>query len=410
MIKIEGYTLHAGQQRIKNEIFDKNTKYNIINCSRQFGKSVLLSQILLYYNLNYKNVNTAYVTPTYKLGKTVFRQIIKNLEKSEIIKSRDKSELRIEFINGSEIQFMSADKPDNLRGYAFDYLFIDEFSFMKCEDVWTAVRPTMNVRGKKCFITSTPFGRNKFYEFSKLGENPDHKNWSYYFGIYSENPYYDINEVEDARKTLPDKIYRQEYLAEFVDDGGVVFDNINKACNYEKFGEYNNNDKYYAGIDLGNINDFTVCVIINQKNEVVDIYRKNHSNYTIIYKELLEFIKKYNAAVYIETNVENTVYELIKGEYNNIHPIKTTNKSKNDYIEKLIREFQDQSIYLPSDRFEITKILKTELQQFSYKYNIKTHIVSYGAEEPLHDDTIISLALANLARINLKHYGNFLVV
>ena len=74
----------------------------------------------------------------------------------------------------------------------------------------------------------------------------DNPNYKSFFGTSYDNPFIDVSEIEDARRSLPDHIFRQEYLAEFLDDGSSVFRNINECI--KKGGESAN---YYAGVDLG---------------------------------------------------------------------------------------------------------------------------------------------------------------
>jgi hypothetical protein len=43
-----------------------------------------------------------------------------------------------------------------------------------------------------------------------------------------DTPYMQKEEIDDARLTLPPNIFKQEYLAEFLDSGGEVFTNISR--------------------------------------------------------------------------------------------------------------------------------------------------------------------------------------
>ena len=54
-ITINGINLHKGQKRIVEQIFENNTKYNVINASRQSGKTTLVIQLILHYAINFPN-------------------------------------------------------------------------------------------------------------------------------------------------------------------------------------------------------------------------------------------------------------------------------------------------------------------------------------------------------------------
>jgi len=411
-IKVNGLKLHPGQRRIQKEIFENDTKYNTISCSRQFGKTVLLSQLMLFYSLNNKNTKSAYFSPTYKLGKMMFKNICDNVEGTTIVKNVNKTDLTIEFTNGSVITFVSAKNPDDLRGPSYHYIYVDEMSFMRGQEVWEALRPTLNVRGRKCFIASTPFGHNQFYEFAMLGMNDDHEDWSYYHGTYEENPFYDIEEVENARKTLPKKVFAQEYMAEFVQGGGIVFENVDDCSIYDNVNwGVSEGTSFFCGIDVAQVDDYTVAVFLNEKVEVCFVFRTNKRKYTDIAGDLIMLLHKFKPEAYIETNVENTLFELIKEKYGALYSIKTTNKSKKDYVEKLMSAFQDKIIKLPKkNMYPEIDIMTQELKQFGYEYNLSTGVVKYSGKKvgTKKDDTVIALCLANLARLELSNTLGYL--
>jgi hypothetical protein len=93
---------------------------------------------------------------------------------------------------------------------------MDEAAFMK-EETWTeAVRPTLAVRGKKVLFLSTPKGKNWFYDMYQIGLSNDYTNYKSYKGSSYDTPFISHAEIEDAKKTLPENVFRQEYLAEFL--------------------------------------------------------------------------------------------------------------------------------------------------------------------------------------------------
>jgi len=117
-----------------------------------------------------------WVSPIYKQVKKVYDEIEQSLISSGLFSDHNKTELYLKTINGSSIQFFSAERYDNIRGFTFDYLICDEFAFMD-EQAWTEVlRATVIVRGKKVLLISTPKGKNHFYRMFQLdGTNPQYK-------------------------------------------------------------------------------------------------------------------------------------------------------------------------------------------------------------------------------------------
>lgn len=88
-----------------------------VKSRRQTGKSMLIQNILLYYSINYSKTKSACLSPTWAQAKKIYTEIVQAIESSNIIKSSNASDLIIKLVNGSEIQFFSAQQGENLRGY-----------------------------------------------------------------------------------------------------------------------------------------------------------------------------------------------------------------------------------------------------------------------------------------------------
>jgi phage FluMu gp28-like protein len=132
-----------------------------LNIGRQFGKTLLGINQLLYWSINDPGCTIAWITPVYKQGKKVFAELEKAVAKSGLFEF-NKSDLRITGF-GSSIEFFSGERPDNIRGNTFDYMVIDEMAFTRPE-LWDEVlSATVMVKGKKIIFISTPKGKNHFH-------------------------------------------------------------------------------------------------------------------------------------------------------------------------------------------------------------------------------------------------------
>ena len=362
----------------------------------------------MYRALNEKLCKCLYITPTYALSKIVMNKLFNNLVDAKVVKSFNKSDNIISFVNGSEIYFRSGTNPDTIRGLSVHYVFVDESAFMS-DDVWNITRPTMAVLGKQCVMASTPRGKSGFFfQACQLGEAGD-PNYLYLFGHYKDNPYYNKEDVEQARLVLPDSVYRQEYLAEFLDDGGSVFQNVKACQTIFSFRGNINEGPYSIGIDLGRQADYTVVSVLNKSNEIVDIMRINQKDWTLIIGDINALLRRYNgASILCETNgIGDVVFDLLKKSNNNIRPFLTTNESKNEIIEELIHAFQTQNIQIPTQ--ELFPPLHQELQTYSFEYSPRTRRIIYGASQGFHDDCIMSLAIALKGR-SKRNQGGFTVI
>jgi len=282
-------------------------------------------------------------------------------------------------------------------------MVVDEAAYHG-EDVWSSVlKPILLVKGKKVLFISTPRGSNWFKTMYDLGQDPEQPNYASCRMHYTENPYLDGAELEEAKRTLPDHIFQAEYEGTFTESGKGVFklDIIKDYPTWPKpIG------KVYCGIDWGRANDWTCATFIDSTGKVVEIYRANKQDWTLMISEILKIVKKWNATVLAEQNsIGDVTVELLKKQWQDTHPFVTTNKSKNEIIEALQVDFANADVQLPSQ--DLFEPLWFELSVFEYDYSPKTRTIRYSAREPFHDDTIMSLAIANYCRKTKQSVGSY---
>tara|TARA_R110000796_G_scaffold149082_1_gene265957 strand:- start:25 stop:1236 length:1212 start_codon:yes stop_codon:yes gene_type:complete len=394
------YKPHSKQLEIHKAI-DGDGKYFFVPIGRQFGKTIMAENQATKWCLDNEGWKVVWVSPTYKQCKKVFKDIRRALDGAKIYgKKPNESDLVIYFANGSELLFYSAEAYDSIRGETFDAGVGDEMAFWKRE-AWTEVlKATLLVRGKKFLGLSTPKGKNLFYELANQAHvNNDYKTFS---GTSYDNPFIDVKEIEDAKRTLPDHIFRQEYLAEFLDDGGSVFRNI-KEC----IKQGSASASYYFGVDLGRADDYTVLTIVDSNNNEVFCDRWRHMNWSAIISNVVTNLNKYKAVGYVESNgAQDSIYEQIKSGVNynksSIKPFTTTAKSKPIIIEDMIVNFENMDIGIIGHDWQVA-----ELEVFTYEYNMKTRNVRYSAPTGLHDDYVMSRAICNHAFRSEKSTGKY---
>lgn len=404
-ISVSLYQPHPNQQKIHDSINKEGFKYYVLDIGRQFGKSLLATNQVLYWLLNdemFGKVDCAWVSPVFNQANKVYEQVVKAFANSPgMISRKDGQKLRMEFCNGSTLQFFSAERYDNMRGFTFDFLVVDEFAFVSSE-AWTEVlRATILVKGKKVLLISTPKGKNHFYQLFQLdGVNPQYK--SFKMTSY-DNPLIDPKEIDDARLTLPDHIFRQEYLAEFIDGAGSIFTEINYNPNPERI------PTYYAGLDVARANDYTALSIFNNKGEQVFIERWRHESWANIIKKVADKIIEYQCKTYVEINsIGDPVFEMLKTQIpysdNLLFQWLTTSKSKQDIIEQMAVANQNKEV-----SFLNTDWLQKEFEMFTYEYNPKTKVIKYSAPVGFHDDGIMSSAIGYEAFKKLKKQGIYAI-
>jgi hypothetical protein len=372
------------QQEIIDWLDQDDVKFVSFLKSRQSGGSFLNKLLLTKWALTIPNAKIGYITPTYKLGKRFFMELCKSLK--PFILSTNTTDLVINFNTGSFVQFFSAESGDSIRGFQHHYTILDEAAYMDDETFNLIIRPTWLIIGKKVIMCSTPNGNQGFfYEHIQMGLNEEKHYKSKCISIY-ENPFVSNEEVENIKQHIPERVFRQEYLGEFLDGSGSVFSNFKNCIGSPDM----TNKKFYAAIDWGKTNDYTVLTIINDKKQVVEIYRVNNMEYIQQVNLIAAKLNLYSPITTIseENNIGTVVNELLRRLYRGyLRSVNLDNTKKRDMIENLVVGFEQKDIMIPKH-----DVLLRELQSFSVKYNPSTQTVKYGAPNGLHDDTVISLA------------------
>lgn len=124
--------------------------------------------------------------------------------------------------NGSLIHLQTLEDPDQGRGQGLDWLWIDEVCELTAKH-WHVIRPSLTERRGVAFFTTSPRSFDWVYdEFYKRAEEGVPGYWAARYAT-SDNPIISIDELAEAKATMPAEMYRQEYEADFVIFTGAVF-------------------------------------------------------------------------------------------------------------------------------------------------------------------------------------------
>ena len=214
-MQVNLFTPFTKQKEIIDSFANSEHKFGVVATGRQFGKSLLGQNLLLYWLLQNPNQKSLWIAPIYGQCRKVFKELANAAH--DVILEKNKAELSITFINGSTLIFLSADRPDSIRGYSANYVIIDEAAFIKEIALTEAILPTMTAIGKKCLIISTPKSKGWFYNYWIKGSEPN-KDYISFQGVSTDNPYTDKEFIAEQQSSLPRDIYEQEYNAKFSDN------------------------------------------------------------------------------------------------------------------------------------------------------------------------------------------------
>lgn len=377
--------LHPGQQ----QIIDEARRFNVLACGRRFGKTKLGIDLIIDKALD--GYPVGWFSPTYRMLGEVWKEIV---ETTRPIQTRvAKQEHRIELLTGGVIDCWSLDAADSVRGRKYARVIIDEAAMVPdLGDSWqAAIRPTLTDYTGDAFLLSTPKGVNFFHECYSRGIDPAQPDWNGWHAPTTANPYIDPAEVEAARLELPEQIFRQEYLAEFLQNEGAVFRNID-ACLHADNQTDHRGHSLMAGVDWGQQNDFTVIsVVCATCRQEVELDRFNKIEWAFQRARLKAIIERHGCiAVMVETNsIGGPNLEALQREGLPVRGFETTGTSKPPLI---------QSLALALERVEMQwlpdPVGRTELLAYESRRNATTGRISYSAPSGGHDDTVMARALA----------------
>jgi hypothetical protein len=323
-------------------------------------------------------------------------------------------------IGTSRIWFLSADNPDNIRGFGFQGIVIDEAAAIPVS-VWHYVlRPTIAQTLGWAVFVSTPKGRNWFYDLYTRGLDPGEKDYASFSFPSKASPYFPAKEWEEAKRTLPADVFRQEYEAEFLEDSAGVFRNIDgclfdpAALSREQGSPCRN---VIIGCDVAKHTDWTVLIAMDaETGRCFDMERFNHLDWPIQKERILAFAFKHRGRIVLDaTGVGDPIYDDLKRVWPDIEGFKFTSSSKTALVQRLIVAVEQRRVSWPDTRASMVPgmpawdwdILTAEMRRYEYAISPSGGI-TYDAPSGYHDDCVMALALANHRRWETESCGNML--
>jgi hypothetical protein len=302
-------------------------------------------------------------------------------------------EHRIELTTGGIVDMWSLDQPDAVRGRKYKRVVVDEAAMVKdLENAWEAViRPTLTDYAGDAWFPSTPKGMGYYKSLFDKGQDPNETEWMSWQIPTSENPHMLPTEIESAQMGLPERIFAQEYLAQFLDDSGGVFRKVKDAAvaQIREYGEEGHD--YLIGADWGKHQDFTVLTVLDTvTKEVVKIDRFNQIDYAVQISRLTALCGKFRTKSIIpeRNSMGEPLIEQLQREGYSVHPFTTTNASKAEAIDALALAFERGELKIPNDSVLISELLAYDAER------LPSGMLRYGAPAGMHDDCVMSLALA----------------
>lgn len=367
----------------------------IARCGRRFGKSKIIPVKRLPVMLNGGPVS--YFAPTYKMLKHFWRETKAML--APVTRHVSTQDHRLELIGGGSYDMWSLDNPDAARGQKYAAADVDEAAMIpELEEAFNAViRPTLTDYEGSAGFYSTPKGLNYFHTLCARGADPAFPDWEEFHFPTSANPFINPDEIEQARQELPEMVFKQEYLAEFIQGEGAVFRNI-KACLHSKkhTPDMHKDHRTIGGIDWGQVEDFTcISIACETCKTEVELDRFNKIDWHFQRDRAATHLKKWNVRdCLVELNsIGSPNFEELARAGLPVRGFQTTAQTKPELIQSLALTFEKEEMTFIDD-----PVATRELEAYEAKRNEHTGRISYNAPTGFHDDTVIARALMNNMR------------
>jgi len=394
----EGLTVTLYTPRPSQRAFhESDARFRVLACGRRWGKTLACVNEVAHVGLNNPGKLIWWVAPVYSQSVIAEKMLHAGLRRLPGLR-RLRGAREILFPNGSRIAFKTAENYDALRGVGLEFLVIDEAAKVPQAAWQEALRPTLSDTGGRAVFISTPAGRNWFYHLWLLGasgENPEYQSWTL---PTSDNPFIPAGEIEAARRELPERVFRQEYLAEFLENESSAFGNVDACLTPAGPREARGGDSLSVGIDLAKAADYTVLVAFEARSStVIGAQRFNRMEWPAQEERIKAFHKRYPGPMLVDsTGLGDPVYDHLRRASLPVKGYKFTAESKTRLIEHLAVEMEAGRVKLPDPvlhREPVWAHLANELRAFEGHMGLAGKM-KYSAPEGYHDDCVIALALA----------------
>jgi phage terminase large subunit-like protein len=166
------------------------------------------------------------LTKDYPTGFAAQHTLLEVFAQAGLVSGKDfkfnKTERKIEFTNGTLIQFKTADDPQSLRGAGLDILWIDEAGFVVTDDAWVVTSPALADRDGIVMTTTTPHGKNWYYEEWFTGKAlADPREFRVQYTSI-DNPYFSREQWQRYKERYHPILFKQEFLASFEAMHGIA--------------------------------------------------------------------------------------------------------------------------------------------------------------------------------------------
>jgi hypothetical protein len=210
-----GLELDPWQRRV----LEADSRRDILNCSRQAGKSTTAAILALYEALFVPSSVTVLVSPTQRQSSELFRKVTDLralLLEPPVLLEDNRLSMSVE--GGGRVLSLPGSE-GTIRGISAVTLLVEDEAARVDDALYIAVRPMLATTNGRLLLMSTPFGkRGHFWEVWDKGQG-----WHKVRVPVTEVPRISPQFIEEERRAMPAWWFEQEYLCEFQESTDAVF-------------------------------------------------------------------------------------------------------------------------------------------------------------------------------------------
>ena len=329
-LELLGVTPLPSQMAIINAI--NNNKYRFVTAaiSRRQGKTYIANIIGQLVSL-VPGSHILIMSPNYALSQISFdlqRQLIKHFD-LEVAKDNAKDKV-IELTNGSTIRMGSINQVDSCVGRSYDLIIFDEAALADGKEAFNvALRPTLDKDNSKALFISTPRGKNNWFaEFFNRGFTDEFSEWASIRATFRDNPRMSESDISEARKSMSEAEFKQEYEADFNTYEGQIWNFNHEKC-IENLEELDTSKMdIFSGLDVGYRDPTAFCVLgydwDSEKYYLLDEYLDAEKTTEQHASEIRRLVEKWNIDyIYIDSAAQQTRFDFAQN-----YDISTINAKK----------------------------------------------------------------------------------
>lgn len=375
--------------------FFHDKRYAWIEGTTKCGKTYTGIAWLLEEALKGKPKNYWWVAPSYKQADIAFVRMGRAL--GPVHRETNKSARTIRLPNGNTIWFLSGEDPDNLYGEDVGAAVLDEDTRMR-EEAYIAVRSTTTfTKGKIRGIGNIRGTKNWAYKKAREAQAAlnDPNSDSHWAAITSKDAVdhgiLSQDEIEDARKHLPESAFNELYLGIPSQDGSNPFgyDHIANCVSPLSL-----KPARVFGVDLARGKrpggDWTVVIGLDEAGHVCK-FERWQMPWTETKARIKGIVGRTKCLVDSSGVGDGIVEDLQRDGGSNYEGYTFTLQSKQKLMEGLVVAIQQGMTHFPDGP------IRNELDSFEFEYLGKDGRetgVRYSAASGMHDDCVCALALA----------------